>query len=395
LELAPPFQRKPVWSDKNKSYLIDTILNNLPVPELYIQVRTDIKGNTKYRVVDGQQRIRTILEFVEDKLALLEEESEKYGGAKFTELPEKVRTDFWDYALVTRELKTEGDNVIKDIFRRLNKYVVPLNRQELRNATYGGYLISIVNKIAEEDDFWAENRIVAPTQIKRMLDAEFISELFMAMILGIQQKDQDALDDFYKGHDSPFRNKDECYKNFKSTENKIEEIFGDDLHKSRWRQQPDFYSLFIAVYELSKEYYFPEDRYEDIKQALLDFVKEVDYYINNREKTSKQKMVQDYVENIIRHTTHKSTRQARYEIIRRLIIPQLVARDRNRNFTEEERRIAWDSSKDKICAICDKSVKWEDYHLDHKVPWNKGGRTELRNSQITHKKCNISKSNKA
>jgi len=73
LELAPPFQRKPVWSDKNKSFLIDTILKQLPVPEIYIQVKTDKDGNTKYIVVDGQQRIRSILEFIEGEYTLVED----------------------------------------------------------------------------------------------------------------------------------------------------------------------------------------------------------------------------------------------------------------------------------------------------------------------------------
>ncbi len=62
LIIAPPFQRKPVWTDRNKSYLIDSILNNYPVPELYIQVKTDSEGNSEYIIVDGQQRIRSILE---------------------------------------------------------------------------------------------------------------------------------------------------------------------------------------------------------------------------------------------------------------------------------------------------------------------------------------------
>jgi hypothetical protein len=45
LELKPPFQRKPVWSERNKCYLIDTILNDMPMPEVYIQVETDKDGN--------------------------------------------------------------------------------------------------------------------------------------------------------------------------------------------------------------------------------------------------------------------------------------------------------------------------------------------------------------
>jgi 5-methylcytosine-specific restriction endonuclease McrA len=56
---------------------------------------------------------------------------------------------------------------------------------------------------------------------------------------------------------------------------------------------------------------------------------------------------------------------------------------------------SWSLSKDKICGICSKKVdSWDDYHLDHKIAHNNGGKTELLNSQITHKKCNQEKSKK-
>src|SRR4051812_10357924 len=64
LELRPPFQRKPVWSDKQRCVLIESILLDIPVPELYIQVIQDDEGGEIFGVVDGQQRLRTILQFV-------------------------------------------------------------------------------------------------------------------------------------------------------------------------------------------------------------------------------------------------------------------------------------------------------------------------------------------
>src|SRR5208337_2631977 len=138
LELAPPFQRKPVWSQRNRSYLIDTILQNLPIPEIYIQIKTNKEGKTKYVVVDGQQRMRAILDFIAGEYALLEAESPEYKGKEFKDLTDGLKEEFWSYSIVTRELQTNNTEEVKEIFRRLNKYVVPLNEQELRNATYGG-----------------------------------------------------------------------------------------------------------------------------------------------------------------------------------------------------------------------------------------------------------------
>ena len=62
----------------------------------------------------------------------------------------------------------------------------------------------MMNRIAEEDDFWAENRIVTLSNIKRIIDAEFISELFIAIIHGIQHKSQEGIDGFYLMYDEAF-----------------------------------------------------------------------------------------------------------------------------------------------------------------------------------------------
>src|SRR5581483_6338116 len=184
LELKPPYQRKPVWAPKNKSFLIDTILNGLPVPEIYMQVKTDIKGNAKYEIVDGQQRLRAIFEYIDGEYAVLEdEESPDYRGKEFAQLSDGDKQNLWSYPLVTRQLKTNSDNEVRGIFQRLNKNVVPLMAQELRHATYAGHFIKLVETIAD-DGFWSDNQIVTPSDIRRMKDAEFVSELMVGIMHG-------------------------------------------------------------------------------------------------------------------------------------------------------------------------------------------------------------------
>ncbi len=65
LELRPPFQRRPVWSDEEKAFLIDSILRGYPVPEIYVQSSTNGPA-VHYAVVDGQQRLRACLEYLAD-----------------------------------------------------------------------------------------------------------------------------------------------------------------------------------------------------------------------------------------------------------------------------------------------------------------------------------------
>ena len=67
LEISPKFQRRSVWSPQAKSYLIDTILKDKPLPKIFIRATTDPKTRRTVReIVDGQQRMRTILSFVKD-----------------------------------------------------------------------------------------------------------------------------------------------------------------------------------------------------------------------------------------------------------------------------------------------------------------------------------------
>src|ERR1700744_4565967 len=71
LVLNPQFQRRAVWSDKAKSYLIDTIVRGKPIPKIFIRQKLNVTTKTSVReVVDGQQRLRTILSYVKDGFPL-------------------------------------------------------------------------------------------------------------------------------------------------------------------------------------------------------------------------------------------------------------------------------------------------------------------------------------
>ena len=70
LDLSPHFQRRPVWRPDQSAYLVDTILHGLPFPEIYIRCLTTSAGATTYQIVDGQQRIRAILDFIRGDLVV-------------------------------------------------------------------------------------------------------------------------------------------------------------------------------------------------------------------------------------------------------------------------------------------------------------------------------------
>ncbi|MDN5850807.1 MAG: DUF262 domain-containing protein [Nitrococcus sp.] len=86
LVLAPDFQRGSVWSPSAKVFLIDTILNDLPMPQIFFRTKIDATQQSTVReVVDGQQRLRSILEFASGKIRLTSK-APKYKGKTYGDL---------------------------------------------------------------------------------------------------------------------------------------------------------------------------------------------------------------------------------------------------------------------------------------------------------------------
>src|SRR5688572_27252954 len=86
LEISPPFQRNPVWVHPQKSYLIDTILRGYPIPEIYLRESISEDGKSLHTLVDGQQRIRACLEFLEGQFEILGKDSPQWADMTFEEL---------------------------------------------------------------------------------------------------------------------------------------------------------------------------------------------------------------------------------------------------------------------------------------------------------------------
>src|SRR3954447_4723077 len=89
LAVAPEFQRRSVWGRPAKAYLIDTLLRGLPVPPIYLRVRQSKKKSRLVReVIDGQQRISAVLDFIDGKFRLLPSFDQRWASKQFDELEE-------------------------------------------------------------------------------------------------------------------------------------------------------------------------------------------------------------------------------------------------------------------------------------------------------------------
>ena len=251
LEISPKFQRRSVWSPQAKSYLIDTILNDKPLPKIFIRATTDPKTKkTTREIVDGQQRIRTILSFVKDGFKISKVHNEEYGGLLYSELPEDVQGEFLKYEVSVDLLLDVQDRDILDVFARLNTYSVSLNKQELFNAKYFGYFKQLVYKLSGDFyTFWTENRIFTDRKIVRMAEAELMTDIIIAALEGIQSKK--SADKYYAKYDENFENRKEIESNIKSVMDLIGNLFGTSLKNTNFRTVPNFYGLFISLYHMN------------------------------------------------------------------------------------------------------------------------------------------------
>jgi uncharacterized protein with ParB-like and HNH nuclease domain len=109
LSLAPEFQRNSIWPRAAKAYLIDTILNDRPIPLLFFQrISSAQTGRSGYAVIDGQQRLRAIFEYLEDRFKLSQsDKNARYYNKKFSQLEKELQDDIWDYDLVVQELTSD------------------------------------------------------------------------------------------------------------------------------------------------------------------------------------------------------------------------------------------------------------------------------------------------
>ena len=207
LDIAPWYQRRSVWSRSQKAYLINTIHENKPVPSIYIRHTVDLESEKTIReVVDGQQRIRCVLEYRNGQFPAVHPGHKK--AVRFAELKPRERIHFLQSTLSVGYLVDASDANVMEIFGRINSIAKTLNPQEKRNALYSGaYKQFCLNEAVNRLEFWRTNRIFTDAQISRMLEVQFTADLAMNYAEGrLLDFSAKLLDSYYKEHDDVFPN---------------------------------------------------------------------------------------------------------------------------------------------------------------------------------------------
>lgn len=179
LILAPDFQRKFVWTQDHQEQFLDTILNGYPFPEVYVcQGETDVrKLRTTQKVIDGQQRLTTIKNYIENNFL-----KDLKLVKPFDSLSAEEREKFLSYQIVLRDIGKVEEDLVKEIFRRINLTKFKLEDIEIHNAIYDGHFIRTAKELAEQIDL-TQFGVYYESEMSRMADVN----LFLLVMSTIER----------------------------------------------------------------------------------------------------------------------------------------------------------------------------------------------------------------
>lgn len=297
LDLNPSYQRRFIWSLKDQQTLIDSIVKGYAIPNIFLFEKK--KG--EFEMVDGQQRTRTILGFINEQFKTFE--GKIYSKMDFEELLD------YKIAVIVIE-KIEADENIEDFYALVNKAGVHLNRPELKKAEYfETNFLKLVTEIAESDKFKSLD-LFTETTSKRMVDVDFVSELVILLIEGNTDKkisvdrkfEKDITDAEYQSYLKSFNSILDCLNTLNTTY---------PIKKTRYKQRNDFYTLFG---------FLKNDNIK--KQETINYFYDLLLKFNDHIIPSNQKCppFQSYAFHCVSQSNSKAARDARLKILDQIFL---------------------------------------------------------------------------
>jgi len=179
------FQRRLVWTHRDKDHFLDTILRGYPFPEIYLaDGDVDLEsGQGTQLLVDGLQRVSTMIEYFEGSPQL-----RLVTVTPYKDLGETDKRAFLQYDVAVRDLGSIRREEIIEVFRRINATKYSLLDIEINNAFYAGELKQFAEKVAA-CDFLIGNNVFNARDFKRMGDLRYALTLTCTLIQGYFNRD--------------------------------------------------------------------------------------------------------------------------------------------------------------------------------------------------------------
>ena len=407
LNLSPGFQRDSVWTWGDRQKLIDSIIRNYPLPAIFLYRREE-NGEIIYDVIDGKQRLESILMFMGlmrgqrywAKIHMPGDNEKDWVNWKSLCKQSKQHL-ITGYRLRTIEVDGDGSDII-DLFIRINSTGKALTAAEKRHAKYyeNSELLLRASKLASRyERYLREQKIISAGQITRMKHVELMCELMVSIYQGDVINKKLAVDSMMKANSLTEAQARLVEIKTVSALNRVKRMF-PKLYQTRLRQLSDFYSLVILISKFEAEKLILTNKRKnrlawDLLSAFASGVDEVrELQKEARGTPPGLESCRDYLLTVQQATDELSQRKKREQILRGLLQTLFEKKDHQRLFSPEQRRIIWNSSAERRCSKCGKVVTWDDFTVDHIKPYSKGGRTKLDNAAIMHHSCNASLGNR-
>jgi hypothetical protein len=387
IDTQPDYQRPPVWSTSQKRLLIDTILRKYDIPKMYWRKT----GKDTYEVVDGQQRLRAIWEFMEDKYNMGKEADPIDGmelkNATYNTLPLELRDTFDQYNLDIIQMFDTDEEEVREMFLRLQNGTT-LKAQERRNAMAGN-MRDFVKQIATHK-FFTSCKHVNTRYTYDSVAAQIIKLELAGQPCNIKNADINKMYADYVIFD---KNGNKAKKVIKTLDY-LHECFPQKTSELEWYSVISLYMIISILLEK----YVITNMENKIYKWFIDF----EIYRRNEEQKDTEKCdpeILNYNELTSHSTDASESLKSRYEyLLRKLLesISEIELKDDNRLFTQEQ-RLAIFRRDNECCQLkikCDgRKCDWDHWEADHKIPWSKGGKTTVENGQVACPECNKVKSN--
>ena len=298
------YQRRAVWSTQDKVRFVETILLDLVVPEVFFWTGEldEETGKSITHIVDGQQRITAIVDFIDGAFSLTEKyllsaNSTHYANMDFTSLDGANKKKIWSFNIPVVEIhhSLAREDII-DLFYRLNLTTYNLNEQEKRNRLGGAFADAAL--ALSGLDFWANCQVFSSSDFKRMKDVEFCSSIYILAKEGvIDQTKSSRINDYYDAYSGEFDSDTALFEKITKSIDVIMQL-ADKVTMSFVSKKTQMYTLFSMAFKmLDKGDTYSTSVFERFKLFVIaynSFRNEYDIKFENEKQRKANEFIKRY-----------------------------------------------------------------------------------------------------
>lgn len=276
LDINPWYQRRSVWSNAQRSYLVNTLLEQKPIPAIYVRHSLDLERSKSVKeVVDGQQRCRAIMGYTRDEFSSMHPNHGRRMLFSRLSPPEQQR--FLLTAIPVGYLLGAEDSDVIEIFGRINSISKSLNAQEKRNAAYSGEMKQFcLRQGSSRINFWRNYGIFTATKIARMDEILFVSDIVYNLLNGLSDYTPGRINTLYEENEESFKKAGEIEKRLDRIFDSLVSLPPERIMDTIFRRAPILFSLILAI-----------DSEKPSTKKLESAILEIDQRFNSEENQTK------------------------------------------------------------------------------------------------------------